>query len=133
MQGLVVDLRFNPGGLLTSAVDVADLFIAEGLIVATDGRNTERKEWKAQQRGTLTDVPLAVLVNQFSASASEVTAAALQDHGRAVIVGERTWGKGSVQNVVELENGQGALKLTIVQVAKTFTASSGTLRTTPGA
>jgi carboxyl-terminal processing protease len=112
MQGLVVDLRFNPGGLLTSAVDVADLFIAEGLIVATDGRNTERKEWKAQQRGTLTDVPLAVLVNQFSASASEVTAAALQDHGRAVIVGERTWGKGSVQNVVELENGQGALKLT---------------------
>jgi carboxyl-terminal processing protease len=112
MQGLVLDLRFNPGGLLTSAVDVADLFVSEGLIVATDGRNIERKEWLAKSRDTLTDVPLVVLVNRFSASASEVVAACLQDHGRAVIVGERTWGKGSVQNVVELEGGQGALKLT---------------------
>ena len=112
IRGLVVDLRFNPGGLLASAVDIADLFVDEGLIVATDGRNIERKEWSAHARGTWTDVPMAVLVNRFSASASEVVAACLQDHGRAVIVGERTWGKGSVQNVVELEGGQGALKLT---------------------
>jgi carboxyl-terminal processing protease len=112
VKGIVLDLRFNPGGLLTSAVDVADLFIDEGLIVATDGRNIERKEWEAHSRDALTDVPMAILVNRYSASASEVVSACLQDHKRAIVVGERTWGKGSVQNIVELDGGQGALKLT---------------------
>lgn len=112
MKELVIDLRFNPGGLLSSAVDVADLFVPDGLIVATDGRNIQRREWRAHARDTLTDVPIAILVNRYSASASEVVAACLQDHGRAVIVGQRTWGKGSVQNIVELDGGQGALKLT---------------------
>ena len=112
MRGLVVDLRFNPGGLLTSAVEVSDLFIADGTIVSTEGRNTEKRVWKAHQEGTYKDFPMVVLVNRFSASASEILSACLQDHDRAVIVGERTWGKGSVQTVIELDNGRSALKLT---------------------
>jgi carboxyl-terminal processing protease len=101
-SGLIVDLRFNPGGLLSSAIEVADLFVEEGIIVSVDGRNTERREWRAKRSGTFGDIPLAVLVNRFSASASEVVAACLQDHERAIVVGERTWGKGRVQHVVEL-------------------------------
>jgi carboxyl-terminal processing protease len=112
MRALILDLRFNPGGLLSSAVEVADTFVSNGLIVATDGRNIQRYEWNANPSKTVTAVPMAVLVNRYSASASEVVAACLQDHERAKIVGERTWGKGSVQNVVELEGGLGALKLT---------------------
>ena len=112
MRALILDLRFNPGGLLSSAVEVADMFVSNGLIVATDGRNIQRYEWNANPSKTVTEVPMAVLVNRYSASASEVVAACLQDHERAKIVGERTWGKGSVQNVVELEGGLGALKLT---------------------
>jgi carboxyl-terminal processing protease len=112
MRGLVLDLRFNPGGLLQAAVEVCDLFIDQGLIVRTDGRNVKPQEWFAKPFGTFKDFPLAVIVNRYSASASEIVSACLQDHQRAVIVGERTWGKGSVQNVVELEGGQSALKLT---------------------
>ena len=112
MKALVLDLRFNPGGLLTQAVEIADLFIEDGKIVSTKGRNTEERVWEARKPGTYSGFPIAVLVNRFSASASEIVSAALQDHGRAVIVGERTWGKGSVQNVVELQNGSSALKLT---------------------
>ncbi len=112
MRGLVLDLRFNPGGLLQAAVEVCDLFVDQGLIVRTDGRNVKPQEWFAKPFGTYKDFPLAVIVNRYSASASEIVSACLQDHQRAVIVGERTWGKGSVQNVVELEGGQSALKLT---------------------
>lgn len=112
MRGLVLDLRYNPGGLLTSAVEVADLFIAEGRIVSISGRNTKETVWTAHAAGTFTGFPLVVLVNQYSASASEVVAACLQDHQRAVIVGQRTFGKGSVQNIVELEGGRSGLKLT---------------------
>lgn len=112
LRGLVFDLRFNPGGLLSSAVEVSDMFISNGVIVSTEGRNTQKKEWKAHQAGTFQGFPMAVLINGFSASASEIVAACLQDHGRAVVVGERSWGKGSVQNVVELEDGKSALKLT---------------------
>jgi len=112
MRGLVLDLRYNPGGLLSSAIQLSDLFISEGRIVSTEGRNTEPQAWEAHRRGTFEDFPMAVLVNRFSASASEIVAACLQDHERAVIVGERTFGKGSVQNIIELENGRSALKLT---------------------
>ena len=112
IRGLVLDLRFNPGGLLPSAIEVADMFIDDGLIVAVEGRNTRRREWRAKKSTTVTRVPLVVLVHRYTASASEIVAACLQDHGRAKIVGERTWGKASVQNVVELEGGQSALKLT---------------------
>lgn len=112
MKGLIIDLRYNPGGLLSSAIEVSDLFIKEGLIVKTKGRNTIDKPFYAKEEGTYSDFPIAVLVNGFSASASEIVSACLQDHKRAVIVGERTWGKGSVQNVIELEGGNSALKLT---------------------
>ena len=112
MKGLILDLRFNPGGLLTSAVEIADLFLDEGKIVSTKGRNTEERIQYARKSGTFSGFPMAVLVNHYSASASEIVSAALQDHKRAVVVGERTWGKGSVQNVIELESGKSALKLT---------------------
>jgi carboxyl-terminal processing protease len=112
MRGLVLDLRFNPGGLLQAAVEVCDLFIESGVIVSTEGRNVKPQKWSAKPFGTFKDFPMAVLVNRYSASASEIVSACLQDHDRAVVVGERTWGKGSVQNVVELEGGNSALKLT---------------------
>jgi carboxyl-terminal processing protease len=112
MRGLILDLRFNPGGLLSSAIEVSDLFISEGRIVSTKGRNTPEQTWDAKKEGTFEGFPMAVLVNRYSASASEIVAACLQDHQRAVIVGERTWGKGSVQNVIELEGGKSLLKLT---------------------
>ncbi len=111
-QGLVLDLRFNPGGLLSSAIEVSDLFVAKGRIVSTSGRNSLERTWDAMKRGTYEDFPMAVLVNRYSASASEIVSACLQDHDRAVIVGERTWGKGSVQNVIPLEDGRSAMKLT---------------------
>jgi carboxyl-terminal processing protease len=112
MKGLVLDLRFNPGGLLQAAVEVCDLFVDDGLIVSTEGRNIEPQKWFAKPFGTFNGFPMAVLVNRYSASASEIVSACLQDHKRAIVVGERTWGKGSVQNVVELEGGSSALKLT---------------------
>jgi carboxyl-terminal processing protease len=112
MEGLILDLRFNPGGLLDSAIKVCDLFIEEGVIVSTKGRNVRERTWTANKPGTFSGFPMAILVNRYSASASEVVSGCLQDHGRAVIVGERTWGKGSVQNVIDLEGGRSALKLT---------------------
>ncbi|HID22368.1 MAG TPA: S41 family peptidase, partial [Planctomycetaceae bacterium] len=112
MRALILDLRFNPGGLLSQAVKIADLFISEGTIVSTHGRNSPKRVWRARKDGTLPNFPMAVLVNRFSASASEIVSACLQDHNRAVIIGERTWGKGSVQNIIELEGGRSALKLT---------------------
>ena len=112
VAGLVLDLRFNPGGLLSSAIQVADMFVAEGKIVSTAGRSVKEQVWEARKQGTFQDVPLVVLVNRFSASASEIVAACLQDHQRAIIVGERTYGKGSVQRVSEMEGGHSALKLT---------------------
>lgn len=112
LKSLVLDLRFNPGGLLSSAIEVSDMFVAEGRIVSTSGRNVEEKRWDAHRLGTFEGFPIAVLINRSSASASEIVAACLQDHKRAVVVGERSWGKGSVQNVVELEGGHSALKLT---------------------
>lgn len=112
MESMILDLRFNPGGLLQEAIDVADLFVDKGVIVSTSGRTMPAREWEAKSSGTFRDFPMVVLVNRFSASASEVVSACLQDHERAIVVGERTWGKGSVQNVVELQGVGAALKLT---------------------
>jgi carboxyl-terminal processing protease len=112
MRGLVLDLRYNPGGLLTTGIEVCDLFVTDGKIVSTSGRNAPERVWEAKKEGTFEGFPMAVLVNRFSASASEIVAGCLQDHKRAIVVGERTWGKGSVQNIVELEDGKSALKLT---------------------
>jgi len=112
VKALVLDLRNNPGGLLSAAIETADLFVETGKIVSTSGRNTPEQAWQAKKDGTYTDFPMAVLVNRYSASASEIVSACLQDHGRAVVIGERTWGKGSVQNIIELESGKSALKLT---------------------
>lgn len=112
LEALILDLRFNPGGLLSSAVAVCDMFVPSGLIVATSGRNVEERKWQAKKADTFTGFPMVVLVNRITASAGEIVAACLQDHQRAVVMGERTWGKGSVQNVISLEHGLSALKLT---------------------
>jgi len=112
LRGLIIDLRDNPGGVMQQAVTMADGFLDEGLIVSTRGRNAVMQmEFKATQGQWLPDVPMIVLVDRGTASASEVVAGALQDHGRAVIVGERTFGKGSVQSVLPLRNGDG-IKIT---------------------
>jgi carboxyl-terminal processing protease len=116
VRGLVLDLRNNPGGLLRAAVEVADLFLTEGRIVSTKGRTKEEQVYDAKDEGTLLlpakNYPMVLLVNRYSASASEIVAAALQDHKRAVVIGERSYGKGSVQNIIEMENHSSALKLT---------------------
>jgi carboxyl-terminal processing protease len=114
MRGLILDVRNNPGGLLDKAADVCDLFIDSGVIVTTRRRDgSVRSRFEAHEDGTYPCFPMAVLVNQYSASASEIVAACLQDHERATIVGQRTWGKGTVQEPIELEEGYGALKITI--------------------
>ncbi|AFT68893.1 carboxyl-terminal protease [Alloalcanivorax dieselolei B5] len=112
LKGLVLDLRNNPGGVLDGAVQVADLFLNNGLIVYTQGRDeASRNDYRAHAGDRLQGLPLVVLVNGGSASASEIVAGALQDQGRAVIVGNRTFGKGSVQTVLPI-SGDSALKLT---------------------
>ena len=112
LRGLVLDLRGNPGGVLESAVSVADAFLDEGLIVRAEGRTAEsRFEMSATRGDALQGQPLVVLVDGGSASGSEIVAGALRDHGRATLMGERTFGKGSVQTVIPLRDGQ-ALKLT---------------------
>ena len=113
MKALILDLRDNPGGLLGAAVEVSDLFVDEGLIVSTKGRNTISKTYEAEKEGTCDDFPMVVLVNQNSASAAEIVSACLQDHNRAVVVGQRSYGKGSVQNIIDLEDGKSVLKLTV--------------------
>ncbi len=114
-RGLVIDLRNNPGGLLQAAERICDLFVPAGaLIVSTRGRDArERNRYLASGSGPYQTLPLVVLVNDKSASAAEIVAACLQDHHRATVVGERTWGKGTVQNVIPLEGGKSLLKLTI--------------------
>jgi carboxyl-terminal processing protease len=112
LRGLVLDLRGNPGGVLESAVSVADAFLDSGVIVRADGRSpAARFEMSATPGDALDGQPLVVLVDGGSASGSEIVAGALRDHGRATLMGERTFGKGSVQTVIPLRDGQ-ALKLT---------------------
>ncbi len=115
IDGLVLDLRGNPGGLLDQAVRVADLFVSSGVIVTTRGRGGKKLEEEvARDGGTFSGFPIICLINGQSASASEIVAGALQDHGRALLVGTRSFGKGSVQSVIPLEDGSG-LKLTIAR------------------
>ena len=112
VKGLILDLRFNPGGLLPAAIEISDMFLSEGKIVSTSGANVRTRVWNAKKPGTFDKFPMAVLVNRYSASASEIVSACLQDHERAIIIGERTWGKGSVQNIIPLDGGRSLLKLT---------------------
>ncbi len=125
LRGLVLDLRNNPGGLLDQAVRIADLFISKGLIVRTTGKAGKvMDEELAHSKGTFSGFPMICLVNGGSASASEIVAGALQDHKRAVVMGTRTFGKGSVQTIIELNDGSG-LKLT---VARYFTPSGRSIQ-----
>ncbi|MGE5086331.1 MAG: S41 family peptidase [Bacillota bacterium] len=115
IAGLLIDLRRNPGGLLDQAIKVSDMFLKEGPIVSTIGRNKAEKEVAmATKKGKYTDVPVVILVNEYTASASEIVSGALQDNKRALIVGQRTFGKGSVQSVIKLGDGSG-LKLTVAR------------------
>jgi carboxyl-terminal processing protease len=113
IASLIIDLRNNPGGLLDSAVEVAEPFFRKNeLIVYTKGRKpSDREEFRATSAGPPISIPLAVLINAGSASAAEIVTGALKDTGRAIIVGERSFGKGSVQSVFKLERGEG-LRLT---------------------
>jgi carboxyl-terminal processing protease len=116
LRGLILDLRNNPGGLFDQSVRVADAFLESGTIVKTMGRHGKVvDEERARPRGTHSGFPMIVLVNGGSASASEIVAGALQDHGRAVIMGTQTFGKGSVQTLIEFPQDGSALKLTIAR------------------
>ena len=114
-RGVILDMRNNPGGLLQGAEEVCDLFLPKGATIVTTRGRDERVQRKAEATGSgqYQQLPLVVLVNDKSASAAEIVAACLQDHKRASVVGERTWGKGTVQNVIPLEGGRSLLKLTI--------------------
>jgi carboxyl-terminal processing protease len=125
IKGLVLDLRDNPGGVLEAGVAVADDFLGQGVIVSADGRTPEaRFRMDATGRDLINGAPLVVLVNGGTASASEIVAGALKDHGRALLVGRRTYGKGSVQTVMPLAHG-GALKLT---TSRYFTPSGTSIQ-----
>ena len=113
MKGYVLDLRNNPGGLLTQAINITDFFLNEGEIVSTKGRNvSETRKFFARKGDETKGKPLIVLINNGSASASEIFAGALKDHKRAIILGENSYGKGSVQSIIPLKNG-GGMRLTI--------------------
>ena len=115
LKGIVFDLRTNPGGLLDQAVDVSSLFIDDGVIVSTVGRDPSQKDIRYAKKGQARkDLPVVVLVNSSTASAAEIVAAALQEHHRAMILGDTTFGKGSVQTIIDLGNDLG-LKLTIAR------------------
>lgn len=114
LNGLIVDLRNNPGGLLSQAVEISDLFLEKGVIVSTKGRKQPEKVKEAQKEGTEEKYPVVLLINRGSASASEIVAGALSDHRRAKLMGERSFGKGSVQTVIDLGDNSG-LKLTIAK------------------
>jgi carboxyl-terminal processing protease len=125
LWGLVLDLRNNPGGLLDQAVKISDRFIDSGIIVSIDGRREEVKQkWPAHPEGTLPRYPLVVLVNGGSASGSEIVAGAIQDHGRGILVGTQTFGKGSVQTIIPLKDGAG-LRLT---TARYFTPNGRSIQ-----
>jgi C-terminal peptidase prc len=111
IKGFILDLRFNPGGLLDSAVKISDMFIDDGMIVTIRPRNGPETSYMGQSNGSYTTFPMVCLVNGGSASASEIVSACLQDHGRAIIIGTRSYGKGSVQTIHPFETG-GRLKLT---------------------
>jgi carboxyl-terminal processing protease len=113
MQGMILDLRFDPGGRLDQAKEVVNLFVSDGVIVKVKGRNRPEEVTYAKKDSSLPLFPLVVLVNEHSASASEIVAGSLKDNHRALIVGTRTYGKGSVQELIPLEGNNGELKLTV--------------------
>ncbi|MDX9861376.1 MAG: S41 family peptidase [Rhodospirillales bacterium] len=126
LQGLVLDLRNNPGGLLDQAVGVSDLFLDKGEIVSTRSRRPEdTQRFNARPGDVAKGLPMVVLINTGSASASEIVAGALQDHGRALILGTKSFGKGSVQTIIPLAAGRGAMKLT---TARYFTPSGRSIQ-----
>ena len=112
MRSLIVDVRGNPGGLLSAAVDVADLFVGQGVIVSTKGRNPMEDFVHRAQASNTWRVPLVVLIDENSASASEIFAAAIRDHKRGTIVGHQSYGKGSVQGIFPLNVSGGGVRLT---------------------
>ena len=113
IEGLILDLRNNPGGLLGAAVAVCDMFIDDGVIVTTRDRDGHVvRALKASEGTVCPKIPVVILVNRFTASAAEIVAACLQDHERAIVIGERTFGKGTVQELIDLDAGYGLLKLT---------------------
>lgn len=125
LEGLILDLRNNPGGVLTGAVKVSDAFINDGLIVYTEGRiDDSSHRYPATPGDSLNGAPMVVLINGGSASASEIVAGALQDHNRAIIMGTKSFGKGSVQTIQELRNGS-AVKLT---TARYFTPNGRSIQ-----
>ena len=126
-KGFILDLRNNPGGLLSQAIGVVDLFVDKGIIVSQKGRNAEDEEkFEASSSNTRTKLPLVVLVNEGSASASEIVSGSLQDHKRAIVIGEKTFGKGSVQAVLPIDNERTEnIKLTI---AKYYLPSGRTIQ-----
>jgi carboxyl-terminal processing protease len=127
VQSTILDLRNNPGGLLTAAVEVSEQFLPGGkLVVYTKGRESKKDEWFAKGKDQMDDSPMIILVNEGSASASEIVAGALQDYGRAVIVGTTSFGKGSVQTILPLGDGSG-LRLT---TAKYYTPKGRSIQST---
>ncbi len=121
LNGLLIDLRDNPGGILDSAIAISDLFLTQGTIVSTKGRFFDaNQKYMASKNDILEGAPMVVLINKGSASAAEILAGALKDNNRATVVGTRSYGKGSVQSLIPLGNGQTALKLT---TAKYYTPS----------
>lgn len=111
--GYIIDLRNNPGGLLNQAINITDLFLDDGEIVSTKGRKTfENRKFFARKGDVVNGKPIIVMINNGSASASEILAGALKDHKRAIILGENTYGKGSVQSIIPLKNG-GGMRLTV--------------------
>ena len=113
IKGYVLDLRNNPGGLLTQAINITDFFLEDGEIVSTKGRKiSETRKFFARKGDEIKGKPIVVLINNGSASASEIFAGALKDHKRAIILGENSYGKGSVQSIIPLKNG-GGIRLTI--------------------
>jgi carboxyl-terminal processing protease len=126
LKGFIIDLRNNPGGLLDQAISVSDAFLERGEIVSTRGRNAEETQRFSARGGDLTKgKPVVVLINGGSASASEIVAGALQDHRRATVIGTRSFGKGSVQTIIPLGSGNGALRLT---TARYFTPSGRSIQ-----
>ena len=114
-KGLILDLRNNGGGYLDTAIDVVSQFVKDGVVMYEEYGDGSRETFEAKKGGLATDIPLAVLINGGSASASEIVAGAIQDRGRGKLVGETSFGKGSVQSYVELENKQGAVRVTIAR------------------
>jgi carboxyl-terminal processing protease len=112
-KGLILDLRNNGGGYLTTAIEVVSQFVGDGVVMYEQEASGTMNEYNAIPGGLATKIPLVVLVNEGTASASEITAGAIQDYGRGVLVGTTTYGKGSVQNWITLDNDQGAVRITV--------------------